>query len=150
MSDDWTFLCWIMQNDPNCTKNITWLWMYQPVFQKKQKYQNCPIGHTFPLLTYDLLCSTLYEWIMNFSSKVRKIYARNTSRGAWGKCLARLLLNTPLATGYIFCEDIRSLIQNNLYVMVWRCTSLSAQFKAVILNMVQRDHLEFLVVHRVP
>jgi len=24
--------------------------MYQPVFQKKQKCQNCPIGPTFPLL----------------------------------------------------------------------------------------------------
>ena len=31
--------------------------------------------------TYDLLCNTLYEWIIRFSPKIKKNYARNISRG---------------------------------------------------------------------
>jgi len=31
---------------------------------------------------YCLLCSTLYEWLVSFSSKIRKLYARNTWREA--------------------------------------------------------------------
>ena len=73
-------------------------------FKAKYLHSRVSVGGPFEsrVLTYDLLCSTLYVWIISFSSKLRKIYAHNTSRGgpqkggARGKCLARLPLNTPL------------------------------------------------------
>ena len=73
-------------------------------FKAKYLHSAVSVGVPFEsrVLTYDLLCSTLYVWIISFSSKLRKIYARNTSRGdpqkggARGKSLARLPLNTPL------------------------------------------------------
>jgi len=69
----------------------------------KYLYITVSVGEPFEsrILTYDLLCSTLYGWITSFSPKIRKMYVRNTSRGpknsgAWGKYLARIPLNTPL------------------------------------------------------
>jgi len=52
----------------------------------KVKYLHITVSVRGPfesrVLTYDLLCSTLYEWIIRISSKIRKIYTRSTSRGA--------------------------------------------------------------------
>ena len=52
----------------------------------KVKYLHITVSARGPfesrVLTYDWLCSTLYEWIISFSSKIRKIYTHNTSRGA--------------------------------------------------------------------
>ena len=53
------------------------------------------------VFAYNLLCSTLYEWIMRFSPKIRKILRVTPEggppkRGARDKCLARLSLNRPL------------------------------------------------------
>jgi len=51
----------------------------------KAKYLHNTVsaGGTFEsrVLTYDLLCSTLYEWIIGFSPKKKKIYTRNTRKG---------------------------------------------------------------------
>ena len=84
-------------------------------FKVKYLHITLSVGGPFGsrVLTDDLLCSTLYEWITSFSSKIRKIYMRITSRGgpqkegAWGKCLARLPLNT-LVTATCSCMSFHT------------------------------------------
>ena len=52
-------------------------------FKAKYLHSTVSVGGPFEsrVLTYDLLCSTLNVRIISFSSKLRKIYVRNTSKG---------------------------------------------------------------------
>jgi len=45
------------------------------------------------VLSYDLLCSAPYEWIISLSPEIRKIFVHNT-KWARGKCIACLPLYT--------------------------------------------------------
>jgi len=68
-------------------------------FKAKYLHSTVSVGGPFEsrvrVLTYDLLCSTLYVWIRSFSSKLRKIYARNTSKGAPKKGGPRRVPRSP-------------------------------------------------------
>jgi len=56
--------------------------VWGPFESKVPAYNNfCWGAFECRIIAFDLLCRTLYEWMIRFSSKTRKIYARNTS---WG------------------------------------------------------------------
>ena len=66
-------------------------------FKVKYLHITLSVGGPFGsrVFTDDLLCSTLYEWITSFSSKIRKIYARITSRGPPKRGGPRQVLRSP-------------------------------------------------------
>ena len=72
--------CW----GPLC-KQITFKLHLLLEIPLKAKYLHITVfvGGAFEsrVLTYDLLCSTFYEWIISFSPNLRNIYVRNPSRG---------------------------------------------------------------------
>jgi len=84
------------------------------LFESMEFYNIIAVGDPFEstVLSNDLLCGTLYEWIINFSSKIRKIYARSTSRGA----TSQVPCSPPLkhTTGY----RISKLWKKRLYIML--------------------------------
>ena len=51
----------------------------------KAKYLHITVSVVGPfesrVLTYDLICSTVHEWMISLSPKIRKMYARHTSSG---------------------------------------------------------------------
>jgi len=63
---------------------ITFKWQLLLGIPLKAKYLHVAVSVGGPfesrVFTYDLLCSTLYEWILSFSPKIRQ-YMRVTPQG---------------------------------------------------------------------
>ena len=90
----------------------TFQWLLGAPLKAKYLHSTVSVGGPFEsrVLTYDLLCSTLYVWIISFSSKLRKMYARNTSRGAPNKGGPRQVPRSPPFKHTTGCSNMAHLL----------------------------------------
>jgi len=74
----------------------------------KAKYLHISVSLGGPfesrVLTYDLLCSTLYELIIGLSRKIKKIYACNTSKGLPKRRRSRQVPRSPPLKHITYCK----------------------------------------------
>ena len=110
-------------------KQSTYLFQWLLGAPLKAKYQHITVSVGGPfksrVLIYDLLWSTLYKWIISFSAKIRKIYARNTPRGGPRQVprsppFKHTTACTNKHKGCCYFPFSLSLVNNELHTGAWR------------------------------